>query len=183
MRITKKSIPNILSFIRLLLVPVFAVLFFAEIKNAHFWALLVFLIAGLTDVVDGYLARKNNWITDLGKLLDPMADKLMQFAAFVCLAIKNNFLIWLAILIAVKEILFIAGGGIFLKKYNFVVSSLWYGKMATCVLTFTVCVMLIFGDSPTIVLSMSIAAAGAMIFALVMYPIHYINQKNISRKG
>ena len=100
---SKKQIPNILSTIRLLMVPLFAWIFFSDIPNNGFWAVAVFIAAGLTDILDGYLARRNNWITDVGKILDPFADKLMQFTAFVCLTIKNRFLLWLVILVAVKE--------------------------------------------------------------------------------
>ena len=69
-----KNIPNILSIIRICLVGVFVALFFTGNEIA---ALIVFLTAGATDVIDGYLARKNNWITNLGKILDPVADKLI----------------------------------------------------------------------------------------------------------
>ena len=107
---SKKQIPNILSTIRLLMVPLFAWIFFSDIPNNGFWAVAVFIAAGLTDILDGYLARRNNWITDVGKILDPFADKLMQFTAFVCLTIKNRFLLWLVILVAVKECSFLIGG-------------------------------------------------------------------------
>ena len=76
-----KNIPNILSIIRILLVFVF--LFFLFVLESTYLALLIFLIAGATDVVDGYLARRNNWITNLGKILDPFADKLMQCTVLV----------------------------------------------------------------------------------------------------
>mgnify|MGYP000741620017 FL=1 len=132
---SKKQIPNILSTIRLLMVPLFAWIFFSDIPNNGFWAVAVFIAAGLTDILDGYLARRNNWITDVGKILDPFADKLMQFTAFVCLTIKNRFLLWLVILVAVKECSFLIGGIIIRKKENFVVASKWYGKMATFVIT------------------------------------------------
>ena len=65
---SKKQIPNILSTIRLLMVPLFAWIFFSDIPNNGFWAVAVFIAAGLTDILDGYLARRNNWITD-GMLL------------------------------------------------------------------------------------------------------------------
>ena len=75
MKMKLKHIPNILSIIRMLLVLVFILVFFFV---SHSLSIVIFLLAGLTDVIDGYLARKNNWITDLGKVLDPLADKLMQ---------------------------------------------------------------------------------------------------------
>ena len=79
----KRQIPNILSAIRLLAVPVFVAVFFSDIANANIWALVIFVAAELTDILDGYLARRNGWITDVGKILDPLADKLMQAAAII----------------------------------------------------------------------------------------------------
>ena len=73
------SIPNLLSLLRLVLVPVFAVVFFQPAPDAHRWAVLIYLTAFLTDVADGWIARHFNQITKLGRILDPLADKLMTF--------------------------------------------------------------------------------------------------------
>ena len=89
-----KNIPNILSVIRIMLVAVFVYSAFCISDKV---ALVVFLIAGATDVLDGYLARRNNWITDLGKILDPFADKLMQCTVLVSLYIKRYIPIWFVI--------------------------------------------------------------------------------------
>ena len=75
------TIPNVLTILRIILIPVFVVLFFKGQKMA---ALAVFCAASLTDMLDGYLARKLNQITDFGKLFDPLADKLMVLTAMVC---------------------------------------------------------------------------------------------------
>ena len=83
MKANLKNIPNILSTIRILLVFVFVFLLFG--LNSPVGALIVFLVAGATDVIDGFLARRFNWITNLGKILDPLADKLMQCTVLVCL--------------------------------------------------------------------------------------------------
>ena len=96
-----KNIPNILSIIRILLIFVFVYTFFA-LDNLYV-ALIVFLVAGATDVVDGFLARRYNWITTLGKILDPVADKMMQFAALICLLIKGLIPWWFAAIFFAKE--------------------------------------------------------------------------------
>ena len=96
-----KNIPNILSIIRICLVFVFVAIFFSPISKI--WALVAFLSAGATDVVDGFLARKNNWITDLGKVLDPFADKLMQCTVLVCLCIESVVPIWFLIIFFAKD--------------------------------------------------------------------------------
>ena len=98
-----RHLPNILSGIRLILVGVFVMLFRA---GRYLPALCIFLIAFLTDVLDGYLARKYGWVSNIGKLLDPLADKLMTLAALVSIYVgkqKTNYLI-LFLLMALKDI-------------------------------------------------------------------------------
>ena len=120
------TIPNVLTIIRMLLIPVFVVLFFKGQKIA---ALCVFCAASLTDMLDGYLARKLNQITDFGKLFDPLADKLMVLTAMVCQGIDGVFP-WIAIIIvAVKELVMVLGG-VFMLKNNVVVYSNYVGKTA-----------------------------------------------------
>ena len=128
-----KYIPNILSAIRILLVPVFIYLFFSYYDSYIYAPLSVFLIAGITDIADGYLARRNNWITNAGKLLDPLADKLMQCSALVCFAVKIPALWWLAGMFIAKELFMISGAIIVLKKIKVTVKSKWYGKITSAV--------------------------------------------------
>ena len=120
------TIPNVLTILRILLIPVFVVLFFKGHKIA---ALCVFCAASLTDMLDGYLARKLNQITDFGKLFDPLADKLMVLTAMVCQGIDGVFP-WIAIIIvAVKELVMVLGGMFMLSK-GVVVYSNYFGKAA-----------------------------------------------------
>lgn len=125
-----RHIPNILSALRILMVGVFVYLF---LSGRYLAALGVYVLAFFTDVLDGYLARRNNWITAVGKLLDPLADKLMIFAALACILIgkggQASYLI-LLVLAAVQQVLMILGGLVMLKKHV-VVQSDWYGKTAT----------------------------------------------------
>ena len=120
------TIPNVLTIIRIILIPVFTILFFKGHKMA---SLAVFCAASLTDMLDGYLARKLNQITDFGKLFDPLADKLMVLTAMVCQGIDGVFP-WIAIVIvAVKELVMVLGG-VFMLKNNVVVYSNYCGKAA-----------------------------------------------------
>lgn len=168
--INKKQIPNILSFIRLLMVPVFAVLFFNEFAHHKLFALIVFIAAGITDVIDGYLARRNGWITDLGKILDPLADKLMQITAFVCLAIKSKVMLVIAAMICVKDMLMLIGGIVLAKKgAKDLVVSKWYGKLNTFVLAITISVMILYYENCTLSIVMSAISGCMMIFTIIMY--------------
>lgn len=133
-----KNIPNILSVIRILLVFVFVIVLF--VWDSPVWAIIVFLIAGATDVVDGYLARRFNWITNLGKILDPFADKLMQCTVLVCLCIKGIIPIWFVIPYFVKEVVTLLMGWIVIRRRSVVVVSKWYGKAAVCLFYLTIVV-------------------------------------------
>ena len=108
-----KNIPNILSIIRICLVFVFVAFFLNDMIVA---ALVVFLVAGATDVVDGYLARKYNWITNLGKILDPVADKLMQCTVLVCFCEAGIIPLWFVIPFFAKEAATLILGFIVIKN-------------------------------------------------------------------
>ena len=120
------TIPNVLTMIRLILIPVFVVLFFNGLRKA---ALAVFVAASLTDMLDGYLARKLNQVTDFGKLFDPLADKLMVLTAMVCQAIAGVFP-WSAVIIVACKELYMVLGGVFMLKKGVVVYSNLVGKAA-----------------------------------------------------
>ena len=140
-----KHIPNILSTFRIALVGVFAWLFLtARIPHPqnYWWALGVYLLAFLTDVLDGFLARTFNWITPVGKLLDPLADKLMAITALVVILIAKatageEYAIYLVlfVLVTVKEGLMLVGGLLMLKQKKVAYSD-WYGKTATGLFAF-----------------------------------------------
>lgn len=139
-----KNVPNILSFIRLLMVGVFVWVFFTDYPNNILYALLVFLLAGLTDIVDGYIARKYNCISNLGKVLDPLADKMMQCAAMICLMIKGLIPLWFGIPFILKEVVLLLGG-LFLYTNNRVLAvSKWYGKFAVTFFYLTIVSVIVF---------------------------------------
>lgn len=170
-----KNIPNILSVIRIILIFVFIYAFFA-LENLHV-ALLIFLIAGATDVVDGFLARRYNWITKLGKILDPLADKLMQCTALVCLWIKNLIPWWFAVSFFIKEGVILLLGYIVIKRRDVAVVSKWYGKFAVCIFYATVAISIIFKDflaENTLVATLIfIPAVACAIAAFAGYVKHY----------
>ena len=175
----KKHIPNILTGIRFLLIGVFV---YCYVNAWYMWALAVYLIAFFTDVLDGYLARKWQVISDAGKLLDPLADKLMLITALVCFWKEGwipGAILWIVV---AKEGLMIIGG-IVLYRHHEVVYSFPIGKFATgC---FTLGVLLTFfyeevGPFNIIVLYISI---GLGIAALIQYAYcnvikpHFLNKK------
>lgn len=174
-----KNIPNILSIIRIILVFVFVLVFF--VADSPIWALVVFLTAGATDIVDGYLARRFNWITNLGKILDPFADKLMQCTALICLCIKNFVPIWFMLVYLVKELGTLLIGLIVIRRRNVVVVSKWYGKAAVCLFYLTIFLSIVFNDflAQHFVISILMFGAAAVfaVIAFLAYIKHYSKLK------
>ena len=122
------TIPNVLTIIRMLLIPVFVVLFFHE-QEIKWASLCVFCAASLTDMLDGYLARKLNQITDFGKLFDPLADKLMVLSAMICQTFWGPLPLIAVIIVAAKELMMVLGG-VFMLSKGVVVYSNYFGKAA-----------------------------------------------------
>lgn len=175
------NVPNALTILRLFLVPVFVLLYGdGDVFSMRLAAAIVFILASLTDILDGYIARKYNLITDFGKLADPIADKLMQLSAIGCLTINGRIAFWILGLFALKEFVMILGG-LSLLKEKFVVQSKWSGKIATIVLFICVTLILILDES---VLPMNKAtmlmtfAIGATIIAFFDYAKMFIKVKD-----
>lgn len=177
----KKNIPNILSAIRLCLVPLFVYLFFT-LEN-KWYAILVFFIAGATDVLDGYLARRNKWVSNVGKILDPLADKTMQCAALVCFSIEKMIPVWIAALYIIKELLIGAGALFVFRKKSVVVKSSFWGKFAVCVFYLSIAALVWLQNAPhstRVVWTVAICAAMLCfaVVALVQYFREYIRSRS-----
>lgn len=97
------NLPNKITFIRVLLIPVFIIMFYMDIPNSQIYAGIIFIIASLTDTLDGYLARKHSLVTKLGKFIDPLADKLLVSAALILLTERNIIPGWVVIIIIARE--------------------------------------------------------------------------------
>ena len=122
-----KHVPNILTIVRFILIPF---IIKALVHDDYLLTFILLTVSGLTDVLDGTIARKFNLITNFGKLVDPLADKLTQISILTTLALKNIIPIWMIIVLFIKEFIMIAGAS-FLYGKELVVSSKWYGKLAT----------------------------------------------------
>ena len=164
-----RHIPNVLTSLRILMVGAFAY-FFAS--GQYLFCLITIVVAFFTDLLDGYLARRNNWISNLGKILDPFADKLFIITAIVCFFFGGWLMpswggTWMPllvlILVVVKEVAMIVGG-LFLLKKEVVVYSDWFGKSAAGLFTAGIVLMFlrelfipVIGDYALYVLLLSIA--------------------------
>jgi cardiolipin synthase len=138
-------------------------------------ALIIFLLAGATDVLDGYLARRNNWITDLGKILDPFADKLMQCTVLVVLYIKHIIPMWFVIPFFVKELFTLIIGLVVIRRKNVVVVSKWYGKLAVCLFYLTIVISVVFAEQIVGVLKLIVFLPAVIVatVTIIAYVKHY----------
>ena len=122
-----KHVPNILTIIRFLLIPVIV----GNIMNGHYIeGFIFFTISAITDVLDGFIARKFNFVSTFGKLMDPLADKLTQISVLYSLFAVNAIPFWILGIVILKEFAMVIGAA-FLYGKNVVVYSKWYGKLAT----------------------------------------------------
>lgn len=160
-----KNIPNILSTIRILMVPVFVLVFFHGGEHAMLWAAFIFLMAALTDFLDGYIARRFDYISNLGKILDPAGDKLMILAMVTCLSVRDVIPDWIPWFFLIKEML-MASGGLFINRKicREMPASNMIGKTATFVLFCVGVVLMVFEITP-LAAELMISAAVILTFA------------------
>lgn len=180
------KIPNLLCYIRVILVPVFCILFFgADTPGDYYMASGVVLISGFTDFLDGQIARRCNMVTDLGKILDPFADKLMQLAMLICLTIKIKYMYLLVIYLVVKELSMCIAGLVVYKKYKKRLNGAkWYGKVCTAVLYAVMLTLTAFPKLNSYMqLFLIIVCASALTLAYVMYIKIYIKMINDANQG
>ena len=140
------SIPNILSFVRILLIPIFVWLYVtAGTSGEYYLAAAVVVASGITDFLDGQIARRCNMITEFGKFLDPLADKLTQGTLFLCIAI-NYPLMWILLAIWLLKDGFMAIMGLVLlkTKQTKLDGARWYGKVCTAIIYIAVLALLFF---------------------------------------
>lgn len=124
-----KHVPNLLTMLRFVLIPF---IFLEIMKENYICTFIILTISGISDILDGYIARKFNFITDFGKLIDPLSDKATQVCVLLALALKCIVPLWILLIVFLKEVIMIAGAS-FLYGKELVVSSKWYGKLATVI--------------------------------------------------
>lgn len=174
MKLTKKeifSIPNILTYIRMLLIPVFVYLFIhaGEYKDYYLVGLIIFL-SGLTDLFDGFIARKFNQITELGKMIDPLADKLTQLAIVLCLLFRYPYMWILVTFFVIKELFLGINGLILLKQGKKLDGAKWFGKLSTAVFYIAMGILITFPRlDPAITMSLMIVTGLFLFISFLMY--------------
>jgi cardiolipin synthase len=125
------NIPNILTIFRFFLVPTYLIVYFSDIPSKLFWSVGIILLAGITDVVDGFIARRYNLVTEIGSLLDPLADKLMIIAVFLSLLITDKISLWAAFAVFLRDISMILYSTFFHLKGKKTIPANIMGKLTT----------------------------------------------------
>jgi len=165
------NIPNALSIFRIALVPLFVAVYFGGHSHAHMLATGIFLLAGATDVIDGHLARKLGQVTLLGRVLDPLADKLMVLAALVCCTVSGYIPLWAVILFAAKESAQALLSFLLFRKIKEVPASNIVGKAGTVLFYITIAVNIVFEVPAPFSLALLSVSLGCIFAALVTYVI------------
>ena len=171
------TVPNILSIVRILLIPVFIVLYLIGRQGESIYLLisvLVVALSGFTDILDGIIARKCHMVSDLGKVLDPVADKLTQAAVAICLAIDNPIVIPMFVVFAIKESAMMIGALTLYKSTDRrPISAKWYGKMSTVIL-YSVMMLIIINTVYSfipgwLITTLVVIATLSIIFSVINY--------------
>lgn len=167
------TIPNVLSAIRLCLIPVFVYLYC--VREDFMGTAAVLLVSGITDIVDGFIARQFNMTSNLGKALDPVADKLTQIAMLFCLVTRFQLMIFPLVLLVVKEIIGGISGLMVIHRTGEVHGAVWHGKVTTCLLYALMIIHVIWYNIPISVSTVLTAICiTMMLVSLLLYGIRNI---------
>ena len=165
------NIPNCLCFFRILLIPLFLYVYFvADFKNRYIVAAFVLVISGISDFLDGFIARKFNMVTDFGKFIDPVADKLTQFVLAITLLFSYP-LAWILLIIIILKDLMLAIVGLYLYDYGLkITGASWWGKIATAYF-YIIVIVLIGLHIPNTVISFVLIITGSvlMLLSFILY--------------
>jgi CDP-diacylglycerol--glycerol-3-phosphate 3-phosphatidyltransferase len=179
------NLPNKITLFRVILIPVFLVFLFIDSIPFNKWiALAVFIIASLSDMVDGKIARKYNLITDFGKFMDPLADKLLVSSALIALIELGRIPAWIVIIIIAREFI-ISGFRLIAADNGIVIAAGWWGKVKTAVTMVMLCVMIpdlagYFPDAATpIHIFEQILIYASLILTVVSLIDYLIKNKNV----
>lgn len=178
-KFTKKdlwAIPNILCYIRFLLIPVFVVSYIrADNPRQYIESALVVFLSGLTDFLDGFVARRFDMVTDLGKIIDPLADKLTQAALIFVLVVKIRWMYLLLILFVVMQLFLLIAGLVMLNKGKKLNGAKWFGKVSTTVFYATMLVLVAVPALKTGTANLLMMVCGAfLLLSFLLYINEYI---------
>lgn len=174
------TLPNMLSFFRLALIPLIVWLY----EAGHYgWAFAMLLLSGATDVIDGYIARTFRLVSDFGKAIDPIADKLTQIAVLLCLLDLRHW--WVIGVLCLKELSIGILSLVTIRRTHRVYSAGWYGKLCTVVIYLSMFVLILWREAPQWFVTVDgIVISLLVVLALVKYAVYYAGiLKEASEEG
>ena len=179
------TVPNILSYLRLLLIPLFVYWYLtAQTAQQYFRAAVTLGISGLTDLFDGKIARRFNQVTELGILLDPIADKLTEGAVVLCLVTRYLWMWLLVALYVVKEGFMAVAGLVMLRRGKKLNGAKWFGKVCTSVFYVVTVLLILWVDIPLAAANtLILLCGGVMTFTLIMYIPVFLQMGRESREA
>jgi cardiolipin synthase len=174
------TIPNLLSLFRLMLIPVYVIVYLNARDNFDYYiAAGILAVSCLTDLIDGKIARHFNMISTVGKILDPLADKVTQFALIICLSMSYPVLWYLVALFVIKESFQLIAGGINLRKGRMLKGALLSGKICTTILFISLIVMVMIPQLPDNIVNIIAITDGAfMLISFGNYLFTYFSRDN-----
>lgn len=170
------TVPNLISAFRIVLIIPFVLFFMSE---NYIFAFATIVLSGISDALDGLIARKFNQISSLGKILDPIADKLTLVVIIICVGILIPGIVPLVIVLVIKDLLMLLGGSYLIKKKITPPAAMWFGKMATIIFYISV-TFIVLGKSffrfenYIVTMVLLIITTAAMLFALINYTIIFV---------
>lgn len=173
------TIPNILSFFRLLLIPVIVWLY--VVRENPLWTAVVLTVSGITDIADGIIARRYHMVSDFGKALDPVADKLTQIAMLFCLVARFRWMLLPLCVLVVKEITAGIMGLLVIRKTGKVEGAVWHGKVTTVSVYSMMAIHLLWYHIPPVMSGLVIFGCTAL--ALLSAVLYAVKNINILRNG
>ncbi len=173
------NLPNKLTMFRVILIPFFVVFLLVDITPVDKWiALAIFIIASLTDMLDGKIARKYNLVTNFGKFMDPLADKLLVCSALVCLVAVDRIPAWMVIVIIAREFI-ISGFRLVASDNGVVIAASYWGKFKTTFQIIMICLMI--ADLAALQLLTTIVTWVAVILTIVSLVDYLVKNKEVMK--
>ena len=168
------TLPNIISFFRLFLIPF--IVWVYTLKQRYILTLILVGVSALSDVIDGWIARKYNMVSDIGKILDPVADKLTQFALVVCLATVYEKMLYIAATLLVREMMMLMFGFVAVTRQHMMFSSRWFGKLATVTVYLSAASLLAYPSMPAKAVNIiMITAESVVVLSMILYVIMFVS--------
>ncbi len=173
------NLPNKLTMFRVILIPFFVVFLLVDITTIDKWiALAIFIVASLTDLLDGKIARKYNLVTNFGKFMDPLADKLLVFSALICLVELSKIPAWIVIVIIAREFI-ISGFRLIASDNGVVIAASYWGKFKTTFQIVMICLMI--ADLAALSLLTNIVMWAALILTVVSLVDYLMKNKDVMK--